>query len=84
MVTFAVGWRAVLQSYSRLKTCRGRMTIAATLRHVCRWLDIYRSPMSHWAHLRCVVAVLSLAYSCSIYYPTHQLPCKKDVRISIW
>ena len=33
-------------------------------------LDIPRSPMSQtnqWAHLRCVVAVLSLAYGCSIY-----------------
>ena len=47
-------------------------------------MDIRRSPTSQWAHLRCVVAVLSVAYSCSIYCPTHQLPCKKDVRISIW
>ena len=46
--------------------------IAVPLRHVYHLLDILRrSPMSHWAHLRCVVAVLSLAYSCSIYCPIH-------------
>ena len=55
------------QSYSCLKTCRGRVSvtrlvkIAATLRHVYRLLDIRRSPMSHWAQSRHLFAPTLLA-----------------------
>ena len=54
------------ESYSRLKTCRGRVSvtrlikIALTLRHVYRLLDIHRSsPMRYWTHLRRASYVIS-------------------------
>ena len=54
------------ESYSRLKTCRGRVSvtrlikIALTLRHVYCLLDIHSSsPMRYWTHLRRASYVVS-------------------------